>query len=364
MGHYKYYGHSSQGQAVNGTLEAASTQTAASRLAGRGITPVKIEEVPIAEDYIKKINTFLGADRVSDVDLIMFCRQMHTITKAGIPLTRGIRGLSIGMRHDYFRETLNEIVDKLESGVVLSSAMRSFPKIFDGFFVNMINVGESTGRLDEVFRQIGFYIERDEETKKRIKSAMRYPTFVLFALAAAITTINILVVPEFASMFEKLNADLPLVTKILIGTSNIFVKHGHYLLLATVLVIAAFTYYIKTPVGSLKWAYIKLKLPVVGELIERASMSRYARSFSMMLKAGVPVTRSLKLCAASIDNPYLEEKIIEIKEGVERGESLVRSRRCLPLWFYKWLPSERRVVKSKSFFLKFRSSTSAKSIMI
>ncbi len=325
MGQFKYHGHASQGQAVSGQLEAASSQAVATRLMGRGITPVKIEEVPLAEDYLKKIKALLGAQKVADVDLIMFCRQMYTITKAGIPLTRGIRGLSASIRHDYFREVLNDAVDSLESGTSLSAALRNYPKVFSDLFVSMVSVGESSGKLDEVFRQIGFYIERDEETKKRIKSAMRYPSFVMVALVAAVTTINILVVPAFARMFEQFNAELPIVTKVLIATSNVFVNHGHWLLTGLVIAVVGFIYYIRTPAGGLNWGRYRLKLPIVGALIERASMARYARSFSLMLKAGVPITKSLNLCAAAIDNSYLEEKIIRIKEGIERGESLIRT---------------------------------------
>ncbi len=325
MAQYKFQGHSNQGQAVNGQVEGVSAQAVAGQLSGRGITPVKIEEVPKSEDYLKKLNALLGSEKVSSIDLIMFCRQMYTISKSGIPLTRGIRGLSASLRHEYFRNVLNDVVDRLESGTSLSAALKNYPKVFDELFVSMINVGESSGKLDEVFRQIGFYIERDEETKKRIKSAMRYPTFVSLALIAAVTTVNIFVVPAFAQMFAQFGADLPIVTKILIGSSNIFVNYWHILLIVSFGSVFGSMYYMKTEDGALKWGQYKLKLPIVGDLIGRASMARYSRSFSLMLRAGVPITQSLSLCAAAIDNPYLEQKIKKIKEGIERGESLMRT---------------------------------------
>ncbi len=325
MAQYRFQGHSSQGQQVDGQIEAASAGAVAGQLAGRGITPVKIEEVPLSEDYLKKLNALLGAEKVSSVDLIMFCRQMYTISKSGIPLTRGIRGLAASIRHEHFRDVLNEIVERLEAGTSLSVAMKSHPKVFNELFVSMINVGESSGKLDEIFKQIGFYIERDEETKKRIKSAMRYPTFVSLALAAAVTTVNIFVVPAFAEMFAKFDAELPIVTKILIGSSNIFVNYWHILLVLTVGVVAGTFHYVRTKEGALKWGEFKLRMPIVGDLIDRASMARYARSFSLMLRAGVPITQSLNLCAAAIDNPFLEQKILRIREGIERGESLMRT---------------------------------------
>lgn len=325
MPQFKFQGRSSQGQAVDGELEGASIDAIAGQLMGRGITPIKIVEVSLGASYLKDINRLLGAEKVSTIDLIMFCRQMFTISKAGIPLTRGIRGLAASIRHEAFREVLNNVAERLEAGVGLSRAMSHHPKVFTPLFVSMINVGETSGKLDDVFRQIGFYLERDEETKKRIKSAMRYPSFVMTALVAAVAAINIWVIPAFAQMFEKFDAELPLVTKILIGSSNLFVNYGLEMFMVLVVAIVGGYYYLSTDDGAMKWGHYKLKLPIIGELIDRASMARYARSFSLMLRAGVPITQALNLCAAAIDNPYLAKKIIDIRMGIERGDSLIRT---------------------------------------
>ncbi len=325
MGQFQYHGHSNKGQQVKGKVEAASAQAVATQLMGRGVTPIQISEVTASSDYMKKINVLLGSENISSTDLIMFCRQMYTISKSGIPLTRGIRGLAASIRHEYFQEVLNDVVERLEAGTGLSAAMRNHPKVFNDLFVSMINVGETSGNLEEIFRQIGFYIERDEETKKRIKSAMRYPSFVMMALVGAVAIINIMVIPAFAEMFSKFDAELPIVTKILIGMSNIFINYWYILIVVVVGTVAGFLYWKKSPDGKVKWGKIKLRLPVVGELIERASMARYTRSFSLMLRAGVPITKSLNLCAASIDNPFLESKILRIREGIERGDTLIHT---------------------------------------
>ncbi|MFL0808804.1 MAG: type II secretion system F family protein [Agarilytica sp.] len=325
MAQFKYQGQSSQGQAVKGNLEGADSTAIATQLMGRGVTPTLIQEVAVGEDYVKKLNALLGSEKVTAIDLIMFCRQMYTISKAGIPLTRGIRGLAASLKHEYFQGVLEEVVSRLEAGTSLSASMRNYPKVFNDLFVSMINVGESSGKLDDVFKQIGFYIERDEETKKRIKSAMRYPTFVTLALLGAVTTVNIFVVPAFSRMFEKFGAELPLVTKILIGSSNIFVNYWYILLTLAVGGVVGTMYYIRTEAGAYLWGGWKLKMPIVGDLINRASMARYARSFSLMLRAGVPITQALNLCAAAIDNPYLHQKITRIREGIERGDSLMHT---------------------------------------
>lgn len=325
MPNFKFQGRSGQGQLVSGNIEATSKDAVAGQLLGRGVTPVKIEEISASDDFIKKLNSLLGADKVSTVDLIMFCRQMYTITKAGIPLTRGLRGLAASIRHEAFRDILNDIAERLESGTTLSRSLRAHPKVFNDLFVSMIAVGETSGKLDEVFKQIAFYIERDEETKKRVKSALRYPSFVSIALVIAIITINIFVIPAFADMFAKFDAELPLVTQFLIGMSSLFTNYWYLLILVAGGTAFGFSYFIQTEQGKIWWGRKKLKLPIVGELIDRASMARYSRSFSLMLYAGVPITQALSLCALSIDNAYLAQKISRIREGVSRGESLMRT---------------------------------------
>lgn len=325
MAQYKFEGRSNQGQAIKGELSGASVDAVAAVLIGRGITPVKIEEVSLSASVVKKIDVMLGAEKVPVVDLVMFCRQMYTVTKAGIPLTRGIRGLASSVRHEHFRDVLNDVAERLETGMSLSRSMHQHPKVFDSLFVSMINVGESSGKLDEVFRQIGFYLERDEDTRKNVKSALRYPSFVIAALVVALIVINIYVIPPFAQMFAKFGADLPLVTQILIGTSTLFTVYWPLMVGLLVATVAAVVTYLRSEKGALDWGRRKLYLPIIGSLIERASMARYSRSLALMLKAGVPITQSLALCAASIDNPYLTQKIRSIRQGVERGETLLRT---------------------------------------
>ncbi len=325
MPRFQFHARSEQGQPVNGEVEGTSIDGVASQLISRGVTPIKIQEVGIGASYLRRINKLLGAERVKDVDLIMFCRQMYTVGKSGVPLTRGLRGLAASIRHDYFRDTINNVAERLETGVSLSRAMSQYPKVFNQLFISMINVGENSGKLDEVFKQIGFYIERDELTRKRVKSAMRYPSFVMFALLMAIVAINIWVVPAFADLFAKFNAELPFVTQILIGMSSLFVNYGVYLFIAFSITIFSWIYYVRTPEGAYNWGRYKLRVPIVGGIIERASMARYARSFSLMLSAGVPITQALNLCAAAIDNTYLEKKILDIREGISRGETLLKT---------------------------------------
>jgi MSHA biogenesis protein MshG len=325
MAIYLFKGRNADGRLVNGQVEASNTDTAASQLLGRGITPVSMEEQLIKLSLGERFERATNLGKVDTVELIMFSRQMYTVSKSGIPLVKGLRGLAASVRNYTFQNALNDIVERLEAGVELSAAMRFHPKIFNNLFVSMVSVGENSGRLDLIFKQLSEYMERDVNTSKSIKTALRYPTFVLIAISIAMAIINIKVIPAFAGMFANFGAELPLPTRILIGLSDFFVAYWLYMLVVVVGGVTWFIHYIKTPDGSRWWGKKKLGLIVVGDIIERASMARYARSFGLMLNAGLPISNALELCARAIDNNYLGDKIRGIRSGIERGEGLYQT---------------------------------------
>ncbi|MDO8345735.1 MAG: type II secretion system F family protein [Cellvibrio sp.] len=325
MAIYEFKGRNVEGRLITGQLDASSQDAAVNQLLGRGVTPVEVkefvEQVSLSERFARATNR----GRVETVELIMFCRQMHTITRAGIPLVKGLRGLAASLRNYTFQQALNDIVERLEAGIELSTAMRAHPKIFQNLFVSLVSVGENSGRLDLVFKQLSEYMERDLATMKSIKTALRYPSFVLIAITIAIAIINIKVIPAFAGMFAKFGAQLPLPTRILIGISDFFVNYWMYVLAVIVAVVAWAYHFVNTPEGSRVWGRKKLRLIVVGDIIERASLARYARSFGLMLSAGLPLSNALELSARAVDNPYLGDKIRGIRAGVERGEGLFQT---------------------------------------
>ncbi|MCW8196631.1 type II secretion system F family protein [Proteobacteria bacterium 005FR1] len=325
MSRFDYKGRNASGQLVSGILEASSAEAAAGRIASLGLTPVSLQEVRERVSVLEQLREKLGQEKVRMPELIIFCRQMYTITKAGIPLISAVRGLASSVKHNTLRKVLEEVADDLESGMGLASALSSHPEVFNGLFISIVHVGENSGRLDEAFLQLSEYLERDMETRKSIKAALRYPTFVVIAIALAIAIINIKVIPEFAKMFAQFGADLPLPTKILIGTSNVFVDYWPYLFAAIALAVLVWREYLKTEQGQRIWGEKKLRLPLVGSIIERGSMARYSRSFAMMMRSGVPLTTALELCSRVVDNFYLAEKIRGIRSGIERGDSLLRS---------------------------------------
>ncbi len=327
MPNYRYYGRNAQGEAVSGFIDRADRDSVVEYLSQQRIIPVNIDlhQASISSINWKVIHRLFSTNSVPDEQLIMFCRQMYTINKAGLSLAQGMKSLSLSMTDGALKESVNDIVSRLQSGMSLSLAMRQHSTIFNNLFISMIQVGENSGNLDTVFLQLSHYIKRDLETRKSIKAAMRYPLFVLTAMIIAMVVINIFVIPAFADMFSRFEADLPLATHLLIGLSNFFVNYWWLLLIASLLIGIGCIFWLKTNSGRALWDCKKLKIPIVGALINKASLARYARSFSIMLKAGVPLTDAIGLCAQVIDNQYFAEKIDSIKNGVERGDSLKRT---------------------------------------
>ncbi|WP_334065022.1 type II secretion system F family protein [Alteromonas genovensis] len=326
MPQFEYAGKSAQGKPMKGFIEAASQQGAAQALLAKKIVPLTIHESK-KQSSSSGLNVDVNAwfePKIGLDEMIIFSRQMYSLLKAGIPIIRAIRGLSENASHKRFQAVLKDIAEQLEQGRSLSSAMSKYESIFSRLSISVVVVGENTGKLDDVFLQLALYFEREQETRKRIKSALRYPTFVIIALVIAMFILNLFVVPVFTQMFARFNTELPLMTRILIGTSDLFVNYWWVMLATLVGGIIAVKQYLNSTNGRLKWDKFKLKLPIVGGIIERSLLSRYSRSFSMILRAGVPLTSGLSLTADAVDNAYMRTRIIEMRKGIEKGESLLR----------------------------------------
>lgn len=326
---FNYSGRDASGSKVSGAVEAANSTVAAEQLLRRRITPISIVIASKADDSTSSndinLSDILGLDKVTLDDLIVFCRQMYALVKSGVPILRAIGGMAESSTSTKLKSALGEISTQLEGGFPLSTALHQHPQIFTPLFVSLVHVGENTGNLDDAFLKLASYFEREQETRKRIKTALRYPSFVLIALVAAMVILNIFVIPTFADMFSKLGADLPLATKMLIASSSFFLEYWPHMLVGSVVGFFSLRHYLNTPAGMYFWDKRKLKLPVVGGVIERSILSRFAHSFAIILRAGVPMTSGLSLVADAVDNTYMREKIMAMRASIESGESLLRS---------------------------------------
>ena len=327
MSQFRYTGRDAQGARVTGTLQSASSDSVASELLAQKITPLTIEEQAGqgGEDVLAVLQEKLRRRRVDLEELIIFCRQMYSLSKAGVPIIRAIGGLAESHRNLYFREVLQQVRADLEGGMNMAVALHAHPKVFTTLFISMVSVGENTGQLDQAFRQLAGYLELERETRKRIKQATRYPLFVLIAMSVALVVINLLVIPAFAKVFEQFKADLPWPTQVLIGTSQFFQDFWWLLLALAAGGLYAFFKWIESDAGALRWDGIKLRLPIVGGIFERIALARFTRTFAMMYRAGVPLLQTLSINSASVGNRHIGQAILGMRESVERGEALTRS---------------------------------------
>ena len=298
---FSYQGRNLDGTSATGQVDAPNEEVAAESLINKGIIPTSITLGGGGRAFEFDIRTLLTPSIPLEV-LVIFCRQLYSLTKAGVPLLRSMKGLTQNSANKQLKQALEEVTLELTNGRSLSASMQMHSKVFSPLFVSMIHVGENTGRLDQALMQLANYYEQEVETRKRIKTAMRYPTFVISFIVVALFVLNVKVIPQFASMFARFGVDLPLPTRILITTSEFFVNYWAFMLAGIVSLIFAFKTWVRTEKGQEKWDKFRLRMPIIGDLVNRAQLSRFSRTFALMLKAGVPLNQSLALSAEALEN--------------------------------------------------------------
>ncbi len=319
---YKARGH--RGDAIEGIIEAPSTDVAASRLIEGGLTPVDIRAAENKTGLSRDLKD-LFPPKIELVDLIQFSRQMYSLMKAGVPILSALNGLSTNARNRTLGHTLAGVIENLEAGSDLSSSLARYPDVFSVFYVSLVRVGETSGQLDEVFRQLAGYLDRELKTRKKVKSALRYPSFVITAIIAAITIINIFVIPAFANLFASLGGQLPLPTRILVAMSDATVNHWELLLAGGALLFAGVRFYVNSETGRYKWHKLQLRLPLVGPVLYKATLARFSRLFALVLNAGVPIVTAMSVVGRALNNEFIEERVLGMRDGIERGESVSRT---------------------------------------
>ena len=319
MAKFKYKAKSSGGDYVTGVVEAGSLNEAMADLYQQNLIPIDLKQTADREEF--KIKWPFGK-RLGLPELVMFCRQMYSLTKAGVPIIKAIAGLAESTDQECLRDSLRKLSKDLAGGKSLTLSMQEQSDIYSSLFISMVNVGENTGRLEDVFKQLADYYSMEYETRKRISAAMRYPTLVILFIAAAMVVLNIFVIPVFSQMFAKFGVDLPLTTRILIGTSNFFVQYWPIMAGVAVALPILIRWSLNKKSVRLAWDRVKLRLPVMGSIIDRSLLGRFSRSFSLMLQSGVPLNLALSLVAEAIDNKFLEERILDMRRQIEQGNSL------------------------------------------
>lgn len=325
MALYEWRGRNNRGEAVTGQLEAMTENGVADQLRSIGVVPVHIGQAQVVvEEQKEGLLERLTRKPVVKEDLMIFSRQMYTLNKAGVPILRAFSGLQASANKPAMVELLKDIRSSLDQGRELSNAMARHQDLFGGFYIAMIRVGEMTGRLTEVFLRLNEHMEFERDVRERIKQAIRYPIFVLIAMAVAVVVLNMFVIPVFAKVFAGFHAELPLITRGLLGFSAWMIKWWPMLIVAGIATWVGVRAYVRTPEGRYRWDSRKLKLPIIGEIILKATLARFARSFALSSQSGVPLVQALTVVAQTVDNAYIGSRIEQMRDGIERGESISR----------------------------------------
>jgi MSHA biogenesis protein MshG len=323
---FAYKARNARGELLQGVLEGMDSASVADQLFTTGVTPVEIvATVAPADSDGGTWWSKLTAPRIRSIDVQLFSRQLYTLLKSGVPIMRGLAGLQESAINKSFGFVIKDLRESLDAGRELSAAMRRHPKVFTPFYTNMVRVGEATGRLEEVFLRLFDHLEFDREMHQRVRTALRYPIFVVTALVVAMVVINLFVIPTFAKVYAGFKTDLPVMTQVLLWTSNFTVQYWYLLLALTAGAAIGFKMYTATESGKYQWDKKKLRIPIAGKIMLKGTLARFARSFSLSSKSGVPIVQGLNVVAQTVDNTYIASRIEQMRDGVERGESILRT---------------------------------------
>jgi len=318
MSQFEYQARDGRGALAKGFIEASDSRSAAARLRLQGLTILTL--VP------KKSGSFfsmkLTADKVGIKDLALFTRQFGTMLRSGISATRCLSVLDDQATNKYFKQVIQNIRKDIESGLSLSASMVRYPNVFSNLYTQMIAAGELGGNLEETLERLADFGEKDLALRGKIKNALMYPGILLVLSLGVIILLVTTVVPTFAGMLNTMNIDLPLPTRILMGFSSLLLGYWWALLLVFGGAFYLFSRYLKSPRGRIEFNRFTLKLPVLGPLNQKSALSRFTRTLSTLIKAGVPLLQALEITARAVDNAVYEDEILRIRHGVQGGDRI------------------------------------------
>ena len=323
MPNFLYTATNAQGKTVTGSLEANDRSGAIASLKKQNLNPINIKE---GSDK-KSLASFnlLGGSRIKNDDLVMFTRQLSAMVSAGVPLLR-----ALSSQHDHtdspaLKKVLAGAIKDVEGGSQLADALSKYPNAFNDVYINMVRAGEAAGILDDILKRLAMQQEKNASMRKKIKSAMTYPTVLIVITIAAFFGLMVFVIPQIGSIVRGLggpDAKLPAITEFMLGLSAFIIQYGIFIIAVFGAGIYFFRRYIKTPAGKLWLHTIILKIPKINDIITKIAVARFARTFSALMGSGVAVLESLRVTARAVGNKVYENALNDAAEEVKNGRNL------------------------------------------
>jgi type IV pilus assembly protein PilC len=318
---FEYKVRDTEGKLRSGTLEADNVSLVADRLRSMGFVPVHIAEVAGA-NFKKDVALPGFGAKVKVTDIAMFSRQFATMINSGLPLVRSLGILCEQTENKVLAEALRQVRLDVERGSSLAQAVSRHPKVFNRLYVAMVRAGEAGGVLDRVLMQLADSLEKNVQLRRKVKSALSYPTAVLGLVAIVMVAMLLFVVPTFKGLFTSLGGSLPLPTQILVTASEVFQSYFPFIFVGLIVFIFAFLKWSKTNGGRHKVDRFKLAIPLIGPLQHKAAIARFARTLGVLLRAGVSILGALEITAETVGNLVIADALGDVTQSVKVGESM------------------------------------------
>lgn len=311
---------------MTGTIEAPTVEVAGNRLYQTGYLPISIEEESAStsldlSDFWKRFR------KVKPEEVIVFSQQLSTLYKAGLPLLTGLKGLKDQIMNKRFKEILEEIGVQVEGGNTLFDSMSKHPEVFSAVYLNMIRAGETSGRLGESLDRYITLADRELRSRQKVKEATRYPKMVFFSVIGAFIVLIVFVIPRFAQVFARFNTTLPLPTRVMIGINDVFHNYWYVILPVFLFIPFLLKRYVQTEKGRVFWDNLKTRIPGFGHLFVIAALSRFAHTFVMLNRSGIPILQTLEVTSATINNVVISQSIKQMSQEIREGKNLADSMR-------------------------------------
>lgn len=315
---FAYVVKDKSGKTHSGTLETESRSALIEQLWKQDFIILAVDEKKSTKSMLMQ----MGQGRVKSNQLVIFSRQLATMVNSGIPIISSLEVLIDQLEDRTLQQVLKKVREDIEVGSSLSEAAGRHPKVFSGFFVNMIRAGESSGRLDEILDRVASYIEKVDMLQRKVKSSLFYPAFVSFLAFGITTFLIVVIVPKFQDIFTALGGQLPTPTLMLINLSNFMRKYLVLEIAAIVILGVLLKIYFNTPSGRFLFDRLTLKVPIIGKLMQKVVIARFARTLATLVKSGVPILGALEIVAKTSGNTVVERAVMSARSSIKEGENI------------------------------------------
>lgn len=319
MQSFQYVARNSKtGETVKAEIKAESEQSAARAIMKEGLTPLEIKSADASSSSLEKL-----LNRISSKDKVMFARQLATLINAGLPIVQSLTNVAQQTANKKLRGIINSVITDVEAGKPLSKALSKYPKVFDSVFISLVAAGEVSGTLDKSLERVADQQEKQAETLSKVRGAMAYPAVVISVMFVVMGFMMVSVLPQIETIYQDLgNVEFPLVTRVLLGASNVLAQYWWVVILVIVLVAAFGRQWYRTPSGKSSFDALKFKVPLFGRLYTKLYMARFSRVAASLVGSGIPLLQVLSVSSKAINNVHIENSLAAAAEKVKGGKAL------------------------------------------